>query len=130
MCSSLHIKTWMYQCNLIFLFSYCIVDTWESCILQAWLNFFSLQSLEYNLTAFTGINSTKHLSVKLQMFWIDCISLLSRLHTTSTTLIHGWRQANCDTFFFTPLTQAVFYLIIIHDINVPEVDFKNYSIRS
>lgn len=35
-----------------------------------------------------------------------------------------------DKLFFTPLTQAVFYLIIINEINVPEIDFKNYSIRS
>lgn len=122
----------MYQCNLIFYFHTGIVDNWENCILQAWLNFFSLKNLEYNLTAFTGINSRRnHLRVKLSrcfgltafLWQINCIPLVQLLDSIDDELIMG-------KLFFAPLTQAVFYLIIANEINVPEIDFKNYSIRS
>ena len=32
-----------------------------------------------------------------------------------------------DKLFLTPLIQAVVYLIIINEINVPDIHFNNYS---
>lgn len=54
---------------------------------------------------------------------MHCIPLIQLQYSIDNKLI-------MDKLFFTPLTQAVFYLIIINEINVPEIDFKNYSIRS